>query len=257
MRARAKVAAAAAALLLAAAIWLAWPAAGVPILTYHKVGDTEEAYSVAPAAFERQMGHLAAAGYTAVSLADLADYMAGGKTLPAKPVVITFDDGYADNFTAALPILEKHGMKATVFIITDFVGQEGYMTWEQVRALQARGMEIGSHTLAHRALTSLPPAERQRDVRASKEALEWRLGRPAAFLSYPFGEYDAAMFAILQQAGYRGACTTAPGLNKPGDNLYALKRINIHRSRLGMWEFRLRLLRANVYGKLGIEPGRR
>lgn len=246
------LAAAAAALILLAAAWLVAPAAGVPILAYHKVGDTDEAYSVAPADFERQMAWLAGHGYTAVSLTDLLGHLTAGKALPAKPIVITFDDGYEDNYLTALPIMEKHGMKATVFVITDSVGQAPYMDWDQIRAMRSRGTEMGSHTLAHRVLTDLPPAERLRDARASKEALEWQLNTRIRFLAYPFGKFDPATADAARQAGYLGACSTLTGLNRPGDDVYALKRINIPRSGMGLLEFRLRLLRANVYAKLGL-----
>ncbi len=244
--------AAVAALVILAAAWAVWPAAGVPILVYHKVGDTAEAYSVPPVDFERQMRYLADEGYTAVTLAALVDHMTAGKPLPPKPVVITLDDGYADNYTAALPILKKYGLRATVFVVTDFLDERPYLTWDEVKALRAAGIEIGSHTLHHRDLTTLPPDERARDLQLSKEGLEWRLDAPVQFLAYPFGSYDAATEAALKKAGYRAAVGTAVGLNRPGDDVYALKRINIPRSRWGLGEFRLRLLRANMYARLGI-----
>lgn len=241
-----------AAIVILAAVWATWPAAGVPMLAYHKVGDTEEAYSVAPGDFERQMAYLADKGYTAVTMADLVNHMTAGKPLPPRPVVITFDDGYADNYFTALPIMAKYGMRATVFVVTDFLGERPYMTWDELKALRAAGTEIGSHTLHHRALPDLPAGERLRDLAMSKEGLEWRLDAPVRFLAYPFGSYDADTIAALKAAGYRAAASTRLGLNNPGDDLYALKRINIPRSRWGMLEFRLRLLRANVYAKLGI-----
>lgn len=238
--------------LLAAAAWAVYPAAGVPILAYHKVSEIDEVYSVPAAEFGEQMRYLAEHGYTAVSLAELVANMTAGKTLPANPVVITFDDGYADNYHTALPIMAKYGMKATVFIVSDYMGQPPYLTWEEVRALAAAGTEIGSHTLAHRVLTDLPPDERLRDVVVSKEGIEWRLDKPAYFLAYPFGRFDAATVAILRQAGYKGACGGRIGLNKPGDDVYALKRISVSRSQWGLIDFRLRLLRANIYAKLGL-----
>lgn len=247
-----KGAAVGAALVIMAAAWAVWPAAGVPILVYHKVADTEEVYGVVPADFEQQMHYLAENGYTAVTLADLVDHMTAGKTLPARSIVITFDDGYADNYDTALPIMAQYGLKATVFVVTDFVGEEPYLTWDEIRALKAAGTMIGSHTLAHRDLTELPPAEQIRDMTASKEGLEWQLDAPVDFLAYPYGFFDATTVASLKAAGYRGAVSTEIGLNKPGDDVYALKRINIPRSRFGLWEFKLRLLRANLYSKLGM-----
>jgi peptidoglycan/xylan/chitin deacetylase (PgdA/CDA1 family) len=252
MKLLAKGAALGAIFLLIFAAWVLYPAAGVPILAYHKVSETDEVYSVPPAEFEEQMRYLAEHGYTAVSLTELAGHMTAGRPLPEKPVVITFDDGYANNYHDALPIMARHGMKATVFIVSDYMGQQPYLTWDEVRALAAAGTEIGSHTLGHRPLTDLPPAERLRDVTASKEGIEWRLKKPVYFLAYPFGQFDDETIAILRQAGFKGACGGRIGLNKPGDNLYALKRISVSRSQWGLIDFRLRLIRANVYSKLGL-----
>lgn len=248
-----KGAAIGAALVILAAAWAAWPADGVPILSYHKIGDTEEAYSVSPADFERQMRWLAENGYTAISVGELVAHMTAGTPLPPRPVVITFDDGYADNYHTALPILKKHGLKATMFVISDFLDHRPYMTWDEVKALRKAGSEIGSHTLAHRDLTGLPADERAQDLTLSKEGLEYRLDAPVKFLAYPYGNYDAATEAALRQAGYKGAVSTVLGLNRPGDDIYALKRVNIARSHAwGLAEFRLRLMRANAYYKLGM-----
>ncbi|SDF68630.1 polysaccharide deacetylase family protein [Sporolituus thermophilus] len=232
--------------------WLLAPAGGVPILAYHMVDPAPEVYSVDPAAFEEQMRYLAREGYTAISLAELLDGLAGKRALPAKPIVITFDDGYRDNYTVALPILEKYNFKATVFVIAGQVGRSGYLTWEEIKDMQRRHVEIGSHTLSHAALTALTLPERQREIGLSKQMLERHLGTPVEFLAYPYGKFDPALFPLLQEAGYRGACSGIAGLNFQGDNAYRLKRVNIPRPRYGLWEFKLRLLRAHIYAKLGI-----
>ncbi len=177
--------------------------------------------------------------------------MNGGAALPAKPVAITFDDGYEDNYLEALPIMEKYGMRATVFVIVANVGQPGYLSWDELRDMQTRGMGIGSHTLSHTALPEVTITERQREVIDSKAILEQELGRPVDFLSYPYGKFDQATIGVLRQANYRGACSGVPGLNRPGDEDYSLRRVNILRGKLGFWEFRARLLRANIYAKLG------
>lgn len=242
-----------AALLIMIAVWAVSPAPGVPILSYHKVNDASDPLSVSPADFDRQMRWLAENGYKAVSLAELVNHMTAGSPLPDRPVVITFDDGYSCNYYNALPILTKYGMKATVFVIADFVGEQPYVTWGEVYELKRAGIEIGSHTLAHRDLTSLPFEEQARDVAVAKYGLEWRLDTTVGFLAYPFGRYDATTVTALKRAGYRGAVTTDVGLNKPGNDVYTLKRIGIsHPHVWGLGEFRLRLLRANVLAKLGL-----
>ncbi|WP_093797179.1 polysaccharide deacetylase family protein [Sporomusa acidovorans] len=235
-------------LLLLFMLWLLAPGGGVPILAYHQVGSLPEIYSVDAAEFEEQMQYLAEHGYTAISLAEL--FAAGPGELPAKPVIIAFDDGYEDNYSAALPILEKYGLKGTVFVIAGQVGQPDYMTWEQLKDMQARNMEIGSHTYSHVALDELSPEEQLSELVRSKELLEANLGKPVQFLAYPYGRYNAATLTALKQAGYTAACTGLPGLGTTGGDVYQLKRVNVPRPKFGLWEFRLRLLRAQIYGKL-------
>ncbi|MCX7781191.1 MAG: polysaccharide deacetylase family protein [Negativicutes bacterium] len=228
-------------------LWLLYSVDGVPILAYHRVSDEDEIYSISPAEFERQMKYLQEHGYTAISLAEMYDAFAGKGSMPAKPVVITFDDGYKDNYLTALPIMEKYRMKATVFVIAGQVGEPAYLTWEQIREMQRRHTEIGSHTLSHVALSEVAAGEQEMEIRTSKAVLEENLKIPVEFLAYPFGKFMPAHFDMLRQAGYRGACTGLAGLNHAGGNSYALKRINIPRPRYGMAEFRLRLLRANIF----------
>ncbi len=127
--------------------WLLYPARGVPILAYHQVAAADDIYNIDPRDFEAQMSYLAANGYTAISLADMFAAGRGEKALPAKPVIITFDDGYEDNYLTALPIMEKYGMRGTVFVIASLVGQPEYLNWDEIRDLRDHRTEIGSHTL--------------------------------------------------------------------------------------------------------------
>lgn len=236
-------------LVLIVTIWLLAPDRGVPILAYHQVGSLPEVYSVDAAEFEQQMKYLSEHGYTAISLAELFASRQGGK-LPPRPVIITFDDGYEDNYLTAMPIMEKYGMKGTIFVIAGQVGQPEYMTWEQLKTLQLKGMEIGSHTYSHVALNEITPSEQLAELVRSKQVLEANLGLSVDFLAYPYGQYDRATMAALQQAGYTAACTGIPGLGTTGGDVYQLCRVNIPRPKYGLWEFRLRLLRAQIYGKL-------
>jgi peptidoglycan/xylan/chitin deacetylase (PgdA/CDA1 family) len=176
----------------------------------------------------------------------MADAFSGRRKLPAKPVIITFDDGYADNYLAALPILEQFGMKATVFVIAGSVGQPEYLSWEQAAQLPLRGVEIGSHTMNHVALKEVAEQQKRQELIESKKMLEGQLSTPVDFLAYPYGSFDASLFPLLQQAGYRGACTGIAGLNFASDQPYAWKRINVPRPKLGMVEFRVRLIRAQL-----------
>ncbi|WP_084574220.1 polysaccharide deacetylase family protein [Sporomusa malonica] len=241
---------AAAALMLLFVFWLLAPGAGVPLLAYHQVSSVPEVYSIDPDQFEEHMRYLSSHGYTAISLAELFASKNGVQPLPPNPVIITFDDGYADNCLTALPIMEKYGMKATVFVIAGQVGQPEYLTWDQIRFMQAKGIEIGSHTYSHIALSDLDQPKLMDELTRSKQVIETNLGKPVDFLAYPFGQYNANTITGVKQAGYVGACTGLPGLGTTKDDAYQLKRVNIPRPKYGLWEFRLRLLRAQIYAML-------
>lgn len=239
--------------LVIVAVVLAYPTHGVPILAYHMINDEDpDIYAVSKADFEKQMRFLAEHGYQAISLAQMMDGLNGKIQLPAKPIVITFDDGYIDNYTDALPVMERYGMKGTVFMIAGQVGEPGFLTWQQLRDMQNRNVEIGSHTVNHIALSEAASEQRETELVQAKAILEQQLGSKVEFLAYPFGQYDKEIFSVLEHSGYRGACTGKAGLNLENTNPYSLKRINMPKPKLGLFEFRVRLLRAELYGKLNI-----
>ena len=231
--------------------WLAWPGSGVPILAYHQVGDEDDIYSVTAPQFEEQMSYLQRKGYHAITLEQLFDFYEGKGTLPDQPIIITFDDGYEDNLLAALPIMQKYNMRSTLFIVSGLVGTPDYLSWQQIAGMQAGQTEIGSHTVSHISLGDCSPDEQRREVVDSKVILEQHVG-PVKFFAYPFGQFTPITEKILEEAGYRGACSGIAGLNNKGVDVYALKRVNIPRPKYGLGEFRVRLLRANIYSKLGI-----
>lgn len=234
------------------ASWLAWPAAGVPILAYHEVSPADDIYSVTADQFEEQMRYLEEHGYTSIDLQQLFDSYEGNFILPNKPIIITFDDGYENNFLAALPIMEKYNMRSSVFIITEMVGTPEYISWQQVAEMQARHTEIGSHTMTHVGLGSVSAEQQRLEIVGSKAALEQHLNKPIKFFAYPYGEFTSVTEQLLREAGYQGACSGIAGLNNKGVDAYALKRVNVPHPKYGLWEFRMRLLRANLYSKLGI-----
>jgi len=232
--------------------WLVWPGAGVPILAYHQVSEeTDDIYSVTGVQFEEQMAYLHEKGYTPISLGQLFDFYEGKAVLPDKPIIITFDDGYEDNFLVALPIMEKYKMHSTVFIITSLVGTPDYLSWQQIADMQGRQTEIGSHTVTHVALDELSSDEQRHEIVDSKVMLEKHVG-PVKFFAYPYGQFTSTTQQILGEAGYLGACSGIPGLNRKDVPVYALKRVNVPHPKYGLGEFRLRLLRAHIYSKLGI-----
>lgn len=229
------------------------PPPGVLILEYHKVNDwSQDVYTVPTAEFTAQMDELLAQGYTTISLLDFLWAKKGKQPLPEKPLILTFDDGYMDNYTDMLPILEARGMKATVFMVTNDIGLPGYLSWNALKDMQERGIEIGSHTANHLPLTEMSPAEADNELRASKLIMEWNGIRTIFGFSYPNGKYADYITALLKKNEYLAAVTGEPGLNTMATNPYLLQRINIPRPRLGMTEFRFRLYKAAICARLGL-----
>ena len=226
---------------------------GVPILEYHMTNTTSDmVYNVPPAELEEQLSYLEQQGYTTISVLDFLRAKKGKQELPEKPIILTFDDGYADNYTVLLPMLEKHGMKATVFMVTNNIGLEGYLTWDQLRDMQNRGIEIGSHTANHLPLGNMEAAEANDELKLSKLIMEWNGLRTIFTLSYPNGSYNEALPAMLRDNEYLAAVTGDAGLNTFQTDPYLLQRTNIPKPRFGLPEFRLRLLKTELFTRLGI-----
>lgn len=250
----------AAALALVACI-LAMPAPeGIPILEYHMVnpgeapGDDPDAYTyiVEPEDFRAQLEYLRSHGYQTITMLEFMKAKKGKLELPEKPIILTFDDGYRDNFTYVLPILEEYGMKAVVYMVTNDIGLPGYLTWDDLRQMQDRGIEIGSHTANHIPLTTLTPEEREDEVKLSKLILEWNGIHTVFSLSYPNGAYDDTLPELLRQNEYLTAVTGDAGLNTFRTDPYLLQRVNIPHPRFGLLEFRYRLWKAELFTKLDI-----
>ena len=233
-------------------VWMVSPGAGIPVLTYHHIGEGSEWYYVSAKEFERQMLFLRESGYTPVSVVELAEGLSGRRQLPVQPIVITFDDGYEDNFLTALPIMEKQNMRGTFFVVTGKMGQPGYMNWQQARKMSESGMEIGSHTVNHYTLNEISLKELERELLASRLMLENNVPASAPVFANPFGETAPAVVELLKHTGYFAACSSVVGINKPGENLYMIRRISVPRPNYGLWDFRMRLWRLNLAGRLGV-----
>ena len=229
------------------------PPEGVLILEYHKVNDwSQDAYTVPTAEFAAQMDELLAQGYTTISLLDFLRAKKGKQPLPEKPLILTFDDGYIDNYTDMLPILEARGMKGTVFMVTNNIGKPGYLSWRALKDMETRGIEIGSHTANHIPLTEMPPADAENELRVSKLIMEWNGLRTVFVFSYPNGKYADYITELLKQNEYLAAVTGDPGLNTMATDPYLLQRVNIPRPKWGLTEFRLRLYKAAICARLGL-----
>ena len=239
--------------LFVALAWFGSVGSGIPVLTYHHVGSGSDWLYVSEADFERQLVYLREQGYTTISVAELAQGLSGRAKLPSRPIVLTFDDGYDDNYQAALPVLLRQGMRASFFVVTGKIGQPGYMSWQQAAKMQAQGMEIGSHTVHHYTLNEINLNEMERELRASRLMLESNLPAAAPVFANPFGETAPAVVSLLQKTGYQAACSSVVGLNRPGENLFMIRRMSVPKPKFGLWEFRLRLWWLNLRDRLELE----
>jgi len=205
----------------------------VPILMYHLIGTPRSGVPypdlfVSTADFAAQMRYLEAHGFTAVTLTQLAAFWRGAGELPARPVVLTFDDGYRSDWRVAAPILQRIGWPGVLDLCLNAVRPHGDLPTPLVHGLVRAGWEIDDHTLTHHDLTTLDAAGRHREIVVSRAVLRALTGQPVSFFCYPAGRYDAAVIAVVKAAGFTGATTTNEGLAASRD-LFTLARIRVHR----------------------------
>lgn len=201
----------------------------VPILIYHYT----------PTNFEEQLQYLVQHHYSAVTFDQLVDTLTKGALMPAKPVIITFDDGYEDQMKA-FGLLKKYDMPATYYIIvggpdsawcigagrSNSACGDAYLSWGQVRMLDASGLiTIASHTLNHLNLASLPPERQRLEIFEGKAQLESQLGHPVRHFAYPYGSYNGTTMQLVREAGFATAVSTLPGTFQGPSNLYSLYRV--------------------------------
>ncbi|PDW01222.1 polysaccharide deacetylase family protein [Candidatus Chloroploca asiatica] len=204
----------------------------VPILMYHYVRYVDRAVdplgfglSVTPEQFDAQLAWLHSNGYETVAMADVARCIRGEGPCPARAVALTFDDGYLDAHTEALPRLGAYGATATFYIVSDFIGRPGYMGWEELRALRDAGMEIGAHSVNHPDLTRMHLDELRDQIGRSGAVLAAELGQPVVSFCYPLGRYNDTVMAVTREAGYLSATTTRADASQ--HDPFALPRLRI------------------------------
>jgi peptidoglycan/xylan/chitin deacetylase (PgdA/CDA1 family) len=225
----------------------------IAILTYHQIAEAPprgapyRSLYVRPAAFARQMEFLKTLGYTGLSMSELMPYLTGAKT--GKVVGITFDDGYLNNLTNALPILREKKFTATCYAVSQLLGktnewdriagiaQTPLMTAAQLGEWVAAGQEVGAHTRNHLHLNQCDAEVAQQELALCKAELEAAAGAAVKHFCYPFGEYSADHIDMVHEAGFQSATTTRRGRCNAGKDLAQLPRIAIHRttSLAAMW----------------------
>ena len=224
----------------------------VIVLNYHKVDHMNHSLSVQPPDFEQQMAFLKDNGYHTITPHEMYMAFTDGAPLPSNPVLITFDDGYADNYTYAYPILKKYGMKAAIFVITSLMGKPGYLTWGQAAEMEAGGLvSIESHTVNHGSLTELTDEQVRYELTEAKHDIEQRLGKEVEFLAYPTGAYNLHIASLVQEAGYKGAFTVRYGNMDRSGNFYAIERVPIFHTSDTFASFLERLKFVPLFERIG------
>ncbi|MCI6301158.1 MAG: polysaccharide deacetylase family protein [Megasphaera elsdenii] len=215
---------------------------GVPVLNYHQVNNKfNTVLTMKPANFDEQMKYLHDNDYHSITLEQFDAYMRGEGDLPDRPVLITFDDGYVDNYEEAYPILKKYNMRGTIFLIINLMDTPGYLTWDQVKEMAADGMEFGSHTISHKPLTSFDRAGVRHELQDSKDIIEKMTGKPCHFIAFPEGKYNDMVMEETRGAGYRYAFTVDTGRDFPWDDPYDLDRVPMFEGPISFKHFRFRL----------------
>lgn len=241
--------------------WWRFPANGLPVLMYHKVGVPPEGSRlkklwVSVSEFRWQLGYLKRRGYEPLTLRQVADKMEEGIALPPNGVVITFDDGYRNNFENALPVLQEFGFPATIFIVVNAVGLDNFwhdpatetrlpmLGWKEIGSLQEAGWDIGSHTLAHPRLTRLSLDDAKKEIVHSRRILGEKLGLPPVSFAHPYGDGadNREIRRLIQEAGYQTACSVHRGKANVSEAPFCLKRIFV-RGDDTRWDFHLNLTR--------------
>lgn len=217
----------------------------LPVLYYHSVNvEQDNELCMPPNQLREQMNYLKEHGYQTISPAQMASFLKGEGTLPEHPVLITFDDGYANNYTDAYPILQEFGFTATVFMISGALDSSGFLSTRQIQELSTNGWTIGGHTKNHEHLPQLDAARQAQEMRDSKAVLEQKLGRPVSVFAYPYGEYNAQVKKAVQDDGYALAFTTERGWVKQGADPLLLHRVYCY-AHMGLQEFQRRIQNPN------------
>ena len=249
----------------------------IPVLMYHHVNPAGNFINVKPEIFERHLLYLIKNGYSTINTSEMISIIKGELKPPRKPVMITFDDGWLDNWLFAYPVLKKYGMKAVIFVVTSMIHEKGkrmrsdqghvnalplhkeclqivesgsaqdvMLSWEEIREMEDTGLiDIQSHTYTHRRWDKLYPDSKERmivlgeELKTSKEIIENKLRKPCNALCWPWGKYDNAYMEAARSAGYSLLFTTEKGANTSASGPWRIKRIVI--GNIGNFAFRKKL----------------
>ncbi len=223
----------------------------IPVLMYHRICDLtpREArsplmrdLSVPPAEFDRQIAYLKEEGFKFLLVSEVEQALREGTPLPVKAVAITMDDGYRDNFTEAFPILQKHGARATIFMVTNNFDRPERLAWSDAHIMKRGPVAFQSHTVSHPDLTILADEKLRFELEESKRILETGLGVTIISLAYPAGAFDPRVVIATERAGYLAGWKKGGGAVQPtsASRPFELPRIRVH-GRTDLAKFKARV----------------
>lgn len=212
----------------------------IPILYYHSIDrEVGNELRIPAEEFEAHLKFLYQAGYQSITLHELYQHFYEGRELPEKPFALTFDDGYADNYSKAFQIAKKYGFTGTVFMVSGWIGGEGYLTKDQICEMSKAGWQIEAHTVSHPNLNELTAKQLENELRESKRQLEEILNHPVNYLAYPFGTYTEQIIQESKAAGYLMGFTTDRGWAKE-EEPYQIQRVYCY-ANMGVDELKRRM----------------
>jgi peptidoglycan/xylan/chitin deacetylase (PgdA/CDA1 family) len=215
----------------------------IPILLYHSIANAGSSvhrrWTVTRDRFARQMRCLAEHGFRPITVSALAEAVSRRDTLPCRAIVLTFDDGYRDFLTEALPVLQLHGFPATLFVVTRYVGgtsgwlkdaaerDRPMLSWPEIRSLAESGVECGAHTHSHPQLDIISAADAYEEIYSSRCALEDRLGQAVLSFAYPHGYASRKTRRLVRMAGFDSACRVGHALSSVDEDPLGRSRVII------------------------------